>query len=115
MNTNPQRGEVWLVNLDPTIGAEIKKTRPVVVISCNFVGKLPLKVVVPITDWNATFDSYIWHVRIEHTAENGLAKRSTADTLQIRSLDLRRFIRKFGFLPDNTLKEITDAIHVIIE
>jgi mRNA interferase MazF len=49
MTTNPKRSEVWLVSLDPTIGAEIRKTRPVVIISSDFVGKLPLKIVVPIT------------------------------------------------------------------
>ncbi|MGH8603716.1 MAG: type II toxin-antitoxin system PemK/MazF family toxin, partial [Gammaproteobacteria bacterium] len=37
------RGEVWLVSLDPTIGQELKKTRPAVVISSNSIGRLPLK------------------------------------------------------------------------
>ena len=41
------------MNLDPTIGAEIKKIRPVIVISSDAVGKLPLKLVVPITEWKA--------------------------------------------------------------
>ena len=51
--TTPKRGEIWRVNLDPTIGAEIKKIRPVIVISSDAVGKLPLKLVVPITEWKA--------------------------------------------------------------
>jgi mRNA interferase MazF len=40
MTINPKRGEIWLVNLDPTVGAEIKKTRPALVISSDFIGKL---------------------------------------------------------------------------
>lgn len=44
------RGEIWLVNLDPTIGAEIRKTRPVVVISSNAVGTLPIRLVAPLTE-----------------------------------------------------------------
>jgi hypothetical protein len=36
------RGEVWLINLDPTVGAEIKKTRPAVIVNDNAVGILPL-------------------------------------------------------------------------
>jgi mRNA interferase MazF len=44
MNIN--RGEIWSVNLDPTIGAEIRKTRPVVVISSDAVGVLPIKSVM---------------------------------------------------------------------
>ena len=46
-----RKGEVWLINLDPTIGAEIKKTRPAVIVSEDAIGILPLKVVVPVTDW----------------------------------------------------------------
>ena len=41
-----QRGDVWLVNLEPTIGAEIRKTRPVVVVSSVSVGVLPIRLVV---------------------------------------------------------------------
>lgn len=52
------RGEVWLVNLDPTIGQEIKKTRPAVVVSSNSIGRLPLKIVVPITDWKSPYADY---------------------------------------------------------
>ncbi|MEI6065034.1 MAG: type II toxin-antitoxin system PemK/MazF family toxin, partial [Pseudanabaena sp. ELA748] len=47
----PNRGEIWLVNLEPTVGAEIRKTRPVVVISSDAIGKLPIKLIAPITDW----------------------------------------------------------------
>ncbi|MGI9069315.1 MAG: type II toxin-antitoxin system PemK/MazF family toxin [Pyrinomonadaceae bacterium] len=46
-----RKGDVWLINLDPTIGAEIKKTRPAVIVSEDAIGVLPLKVVVPVTDW----------------------------------------------------------------
>jgi len=46
-----RRGEIWLINLDPTVGAEIRKTRPAVIVNDDAVGILPLKVIVPITDW----------------------------------------------------------------
>ena len=49
----PKRGEIWLVNFDPTVGAEIKKVRPAVVISSDSVGKLPIKLIAPITDRNS--------------------------------------------------------------
>jgi mRNA interferase MazF len=54
-NLTVKRGDIWLVNLDPTVGAEIKKIRPVVVVSANDLGKLPIKLVAPITDWKAYF------------------------------------------------------------
>jgi len=46
-----RRGEVWFINLDPTIGAELKKTRPAVIVNDDAVGLLPLKVIVPLTAW----------------------------------------------------------------
>ena len=127
----PKRGEIWLVNLDPTVGAEIQKrlapvgfpdaksetrqTRPAIVISSDYIGKLPLKLVVPITDWKDSFASDIWHVRIDPTHKNGLTKSSAADALQARSLDTRRFIRKIGTGSTSDLQEITRAIAAIIE
>jgi mRNA interferase MazF len=44
------RGEIWLVNLEPTVDREIRKTRPCVIINDDAIGVLPLKVIVPITD-----------------------------------------------------------------
>lgn len=46
----PARGEVWLVSFDPSLGAEIRKVRPAVVINIDEMGRLPLRIVVPITD-----------------------------------------------------------------
>jgi mRNA interferase MazF len=49
---DPKRGEVWRVDLEPTRGAEISKARPCVVINAAGVGRLPLRIVVPITEWD---------------------------------------------------------------
>ena len=46
-----RKGEIWLINLDPTVGAEIRKTRPAVIVSEDAIGVLPLRVIVPLTDW----------------------------------------------------------------
>jgi mRNA interferase MazF len=46
----PSRGEVWLVNFDPAVGGEIRKLRPALIISLDTIGRLPLRLVVPITD-----------------------------------------------------------------
>lgn len=59
-----RKGDVWLINLDPTIGAEIKKTRPAVIVSEDAIGVLPLKVVVPVTDWKDRFAVAAWMVRL---------------------------------------------------
>ena len=45
-----KQGEIWLINLDSTVGAEIKKTRPAIIVNDNALGILPLKIIVPVTD-----------------------------------------------------------------
>jgi len=115
MIKEPKRGEIWLINLDPTIGSEIQKTRPSVIVSSDFVGKLPLKLVVPMTDWKDYFAPNFWHIYIESTSENGLKKRSAADALQLRTVDLRRFVRRLGVLSTADLQEIVYAIVSLVE
>src|SRR5438874_8002595 len=88
-SVNPLRGEIWLVNFDPTIGAEIRKTRPAVVISSDGIGRLPVKLVAPITEWKDAFAECAWLVRIDPTPQNGLSKTSAVDTLQLRGMDQR--------------------------
>ena len=96
MNSKPHRGEIWLVNFDPTIGTEIRKKRPAVIVSSDAVGRLPIKLVAPITDWKSYFGENLWHVRIDPNSENGLSKLSAIDTLQLRGMDEQRFIRSLG-------------------
>src|SRR5512143_1303481 len=92
------RGEIWLINLDPTVGAEIQKIRPVAIVSSDAVGILPLRVVVPLTDWKERYLQAAWMVQISPNAENGLSKRSAADAFQIRSVSTTRFVRRIGKL-----------------
>lgn len=106
------RGEVWEVNLDPTIGAEIKKSRPCVIVSDDGIGVLPLKIIVPITDWNGRFQKLPWHVHLSPTPQNGLAKESSADTFQVRSVSETRLIQKYGALPDRIMEEIAKGLKI---
>lgn len=112
---SPRRGDVWLVNLDPTIGVEMKKTRPALVISSDAVGKLPLKLIVPITDWKDNFAGNLWHVRIDPDSKNGLLKPSAADALQIRCVDQRRLVKRLGRLDAQKLEDVAAAIAAIVE
>ena len=113
--SNPRRGEVWLVNLEPTLGTEIRKTRPAVVISSDSVGRLPIKLVAPITEWNPRFAPNIWHVHLEAAAANGLSKASAVDVLQVRGVDTVRFVRKLGELMSEQMEEIILAMAAVIE
>lgn len=113
MTAEPKRSEVWRVEFDPSRGAEIRKTRPAVVISVATAGKLPLRVIVPLTEWQAPFARTFWHVRIEATPENGLTKTSSADTFQVRSFSTERFAEKIGVLLPQELAAIARAIAIV--
>jgi len=110
-----RRGEVWLLNLDPTVGAEIQKTRPVLIVSSDAIGALPLRVIVPLTDWKERYASAPWMVHVLPTPENGLSKDSTADTFQIRSVSTARFVRKMGILEEPVVNQIILAIGLVVE
>jgi len=90
------RGDIWTVNLDPTIGAEIRKTRPVVVVSSDAVGALPIKLVAPLIEWKDYLAQNVWHVKVVPDGLNGLTKTSAVDTLQLRGVETQRFVQKVG-------------------
>ena len=105
-----RRGEIWFINLDPTVGAEIKKTRPAVIVSDNAIGVLPLKVIVPVTEWKERYAIAPWMVRLEPDADNNLDKPSAADAFQVRSVSQERFVRSVGRLSDTVMQKISDAL-----
>ncbi|TAK56827.1 MAG: type II toxin-antitoxin system PemK/MazF family toxin, partial [Bacteroidetes bacterium] len=108
------RGEVWLINLDPTIGAEIKKTRPAVIVSNDEIGILPLKVIVPITEWKERYRIAPWMVYLEPNANNGLDKLSAADAFQVRSVAQERFVKKIGNLSEEAMENIQKSLAVVL-
>lgn len=101
-----KQSEIWLINLDPTVGSEIKKIRPAVIVNDNSLGKLPLKVIVPITDWKEKFEVAPWMIKIQPDSFNNLDKTSSADCFQVRSVSQKRFVKKLGVVSDDILKEI---------
>jgi mRNA interferase MazF len=80
----PRRGEVWTVQFDPSVGAEIRKLLPAVVVSVNSIGRLPLRIVVPLTDWQPAFAQLPWFVHLPASPANGLMKDSGADAFQVQ-------------------------------
>ena len=117
-NTNPIkpcRSEVWDVNFDPTVKAKIQKVCPVVVISSDSIGALPIRLILPIIDWKDQFSGSFWHVSIKPNDTNGLTTVSAVDTMQIRAMDVKRFIRRRGRLNATLMEEIVAAAAAIIE
>jgi len=108
------RGEVWLINLSPTVGAEITKTRPAIIVSDDAIGVLSLRVIVPITEWKERFSIAPWIVRLEPDSENGLSKISAVDTFQVRSVSQERFVQQLGKVGEPLLKRIEKALAIVL-
>jgi mRNA interferase MazF len=108
------RGEVWLINLDPTVGAEIRKARPAVIVNDDAVGALPLRAIVPITEWKDRYAVAPWMVRLEPDADNGLEKASSADAFQVRSVSQTRFVRRLGRLSETAMRDLGAALAVVL-
>jgi mRNA interferase MazF len=115
ISINPKRGEIWDIDLAPTRGHEINKVRPAIIVSSDAVGKLRLKIIVPITEWNTNFDGNIWHVNLQPTPINGLTKISAVDALQVRSLSIERFVKCRGRATKLELEEIVQALAAVLE
>lgn len=79
------------------------------------MGVLPVKLVAPLTDWKPRYANNIWHVELMPTSQNGLSKPSAVDTLQIRGVDVQRFIRKIGRVSPRLMDEIAAAIAAVVE
>jgi len=115
MSSNPPRkGDVWMVDFNPTKGSEIDKCRPAVVISADDIGKLPLKIVVPVTDWKPRYEDAAWFTHLSVSLKNGLSKESGADGFQVKSVSLDRFKEKLGEVDEDDLFIILNTVALCI-
>lgn len=108
----PKRGEVWLVNLNPTRGQEIQKTRPAIIISSDLFRTISLRIAIPVTSWQAKFSTRPFMVEIPANEKTGLKNQSAANVLQVRSLSTERFIKKLGSVTTETLDEILAGLAI---
>jgi mRNA interferase MazF len=109
-----KQNEIWLIDLDPTKGAEIQKKRPAIIVNDNSLGKLPLKIIIPITDWKDKYAIAPWMIKISPNKTNGLSKDSAADCFQIRSVSEDRLIKKIGTINIKQQSEIKEALKKVL-
>lgn len=112
---DPRRGEVWLADLEPSVGDEINKTRRVVVISADSHRALRLRLAAPITGLTPSKLGKIWLVPLQPSAANGLTKDSVVDVLQVRGLSVKRFVKRKGRVRDEDLDEIVAALAMVVQ
>lgn len=110
-----KQAEIWEINLNPTIGAEIRKVRPAIIINDDAMGILPLRVIAPVTGWKNQFQNTPWMVKLTPDPDNNLKKLSTVDCFQIRSISTRRFISKIGTVSIEKLGQIKEAVKTVID
>jgi len=104
------QADIWEVEFFPNRGSEIGKKRPAIVVSHNRIGKLPLKTIVPITDWSSNYSNYPWMIKIDKSKLNGLSKTSAIDCFQVRNFSQSRFIEKIGTIDEELLFKIHEII-----
>lgn len=106
--TNPKRGEVYLVNFDPTIGSEIRKTRPALILQNDVSNRYsPITIVAAIS---SQFDEPLYPTEVLIAApEGGLEFDSVALLNQIRSIDKQRLSRRLGTLTPETMEQVDSA------
>jgi mRNA interferase MazF len=110
----PLRGQIWLIDFDPSVGAEIQKIRPAVVVSMDSIGRLPLRLIVPITDWKPQYSQWPWFVKLPASPTNGLKKDSGADTFQTKSASLNRFVQQLGEVTVAQLDDVASTIALCV-
>ena len=108
MMASIKRQDVFLVNFDPTVGAEAKKTRPALVVSNNINNThSPIVSISPIT--SDVTRVYSFEVEIS-AGTGGLRTRSKVMVNQTRAVDKVRLIKRLGNLPDEIMEEINNAL-----
>jgi mRNA interferase MazF len=106
--THPRRGEIYLVAFDPTVGHEIQKTRPAVVIQNNISNQYsPITIVAAISSQFADPP----HPReVIISTKSGLPKPSAVILNQIQSIDRTRLIKRLGAVDAPTMQKVNEAL-----
>jgi len=107
--------EIWIADLNPQIGTEPGKTRPVLIVQTNLLNKVshPSTIICPITT-NVNKDSEILRVHLE-SGQSKLQQDSDILIDQIRAIDNKRLVKKIGALPNSTRKVVKENISIILD
>jgi mRNA interferase MazF len=109
----PRRGEIYLVCLDPTIGSEIRKTRPALIISNDINNQYAGTVtVIPITSSRGKIHPF---EAVLPAGESGLFKKLKAKCNQIRTIDKKRLIRLVGKISSDKILDIENALRIHLD
>lgn len=110
-----QQFEVWVADLNPQLGTEAGKTRPVLVVQTNLLNKIPhpSTIICPLTT-NIKKDSDILRVHLKKGMAN-LNEDCDIMIDQIRAIDNKRLIKKLGIIPNNLIEVVKENIVIVID
>lgn len=107
--------EIWIADLNPQVGTETGKTRPVLVIQTNLLNKIPhpSTIVCPITT-NVKKESEILRVHLKKGTAN---LHQSCDIMidQIRAIDNKRLTKRLGVLPDELIELVKENIQIVLD
>ena len=109
-----KRFDIWIADLNPRVGTETGKTRPVLVIQTNLLNKIhPSTIICPITT-NVQIESEILRVHLK----KGTAKlKEDCDIMidQLRAIDNKRFLKKIGEIPLSIQEKVEENLKIVLD
>jgi mRNA interferase MazF len=110
-----KRFEIWIADLNPQIGTEPGKTRPVLVVQTNLLNKVPhpSTIICPMTT-NIQKESEILRVHVKKGTAS-LGENCDVMIDQVRAIDNKRLIKKIGELPDNLSLQVRENLSIILD
>jgi len=107
--------EIWVADLNPQIGTETGKTRPVMVVQTNLLNKIshPSTIVCPITT-NVKKDANILRIHLKKGLAN-LQQDSDIMIDQIRAIDNKRLLKKVGDLPTDLIERVKENLMITLD
>lgn len=115
MTSQIKQFEIWIADLNPQIGTEPGKTRPVLIVQTNLLNKIPhpSTIVCPLTT-NIKKDSEILRVHLKRGTAN-LHQPCDIMIDQVRAIDNKRLTRRVGSLPDDMIEIVRENIRVVLD
>lgn len=108
------KGEVWIVECDPSVGEEFRKERRAVIVSEDWAHSQKLRIAVPLTGWKDHLARWPWMVRLMPSPGNGITKIVAANALQVKCFSTERFVQKVGVLSEQDLVDVMAAVAMVM-
>lgn len=109
----PQQGEIWIADCFPHVGSEIKKKRPVLILSNEVMHTTRLRIIVPLRSARPEHRNLSFLVPVPPSIITNLHTPSSADCIQVKSFDILRFHHYVGKVHHVVLQEIQIMLEMV--